>query len=275
MGLTRRSFLKTTLGTAVGAGVVYPTLIEPWRVAIEKISIRVPALSPAFAGFRIAHLSDLHYRPYTTRHQIAHVVELTNALRPDLVVITGDFITHGTGAIGSLAPLLGNLQATYGVIGSLGNHDVRCGEERVADILRQSGLEMLVNEGRVLEHNGGALFIAGVDSACNGVPDLRLALRERPPGMTTLLLAHEPDFADYIPKNAGVHLQLSGHSHGGQVCLPWIGAPILPDMGRKYWRGLHTVGHTQVYTNRGIGTIGLPVRFGSLPEITEITLQLP
>ena len=274
MRISRRAFLKTTLGATAGAGLVYPTVIEPWKLAIEKISIGLPALPAAFAGFKIVQLSDLHFQPFTTLRQIQHVVAVTNFLKPDLVLITGDFVTNGTGAMHILAPELAKIRSSYGVIGCLGNHDRRGGGNSVADSLRASGIEMLINEGRTFSHRGAEIFLAGIDSVCNGSPDLRAALATRPPGMTTILLAHEPDFADTILPSAAVHLQLSGHSHGGQVCLPFIGPPFLPDWGRKYWHGLQTVGTTQVYTNRGIGTIGLPVRLGSKPEITEITLQL-
>ncbi len=278
MRISRRAFFRTTLGAAIGAGIVYPALAEPWRVAVEKINIRLHGLPASFEGFKIIQLSDLHYRPYTTLRQIAHVVDLTNALKPDLVVITGDFISLGHDHINELTPILMKLEARHGVTGVLGNHDQSSGAGAITAALRQSAMEMLRNQGRELTHEGSSIYLAGVDSICGGggaYPHLNNALAGRAPGQTTILLAHEPDFADRLPVSAGISLQLSGHSHGGQICLPLLGALVLPDWGKKYWKGLRKVNQTQLYTNRGIGTIGLPMRIGSLPEITEITLGLP
>ncbi|MEO7932648.1 MAG: metallophosphoesterase [Chthoniobacterales bacterium] len=275
MRISRRAFLRTTIGAAVGAGVVSPALAEPWRVAVEKITVRLRRLPPAFAGFKIVQLSDLHYRPYTTLRQIAHVVDLTNRLQPDLVVITGDFVTEGHEHIDELTPILMKLQARHGITGVLGNHDQASGANAITAALRQAGIEMLRNQGRALTHEGASIYLAGVDSICGGdgaYPHLNDALVGRPFDQTTILLAHEPDYADRIPISSGISLQLSGHSHGGQICLPLVGALVLPDWGKKYWKGLRQLKQTQLYTNRGIGTIGVPMRVGSLPEITEITL---
>jgi predicted MPP superfamily phosphohydrolase len=272
--ISRRAFLRTTLALG-GVAVVSPALAEPWRVAVEKITVRLPGLPAAFAGFKIVQLSDLHYRPYTTLRQIAHVVELTNWLQPDLVVITGDFITQGFQHINDLTPITMKLAARHGVTGILGNHDQASGAKAITDALRQSGMEVLRNQGRAITQAGSSIYLAGVDSICGGdgaYPHLNNALVGRLPGQTTILLAHEPDYADRVPISADIALQLSGHSHGGQICLPLLGALILPDWGKKYWKGLRQLKQTQLYTNRGIGTIGVPMRVGSLPEITQITL---
>ncbi|HEX8372301.1 MAG TPA: metallophosphoesterase [Chthoniobacterales bacterium] len=273
MRLTRRDFIRKTLRATAATGLLY-TLAEPWRVEVEKITIRLPGLPASFEGFRIVQLSDLHYLPFTTLAQIGDVVDRTNSLKPDLVVITGDFVTGGHKRVGELTPVLERLRAPHGVTGILGNHDKAAGAASITATLRKAGLEMLRNEGRELSHGGSSIFLAGVDSICGGggYPDLKKALAQRPPAKTTLLLAHEPDFADKVHAHASVALQLSGHTHGGQVCFPLVGALILPAWGKKYWKGLYTVNRTQLYTNRGIGTTGAPVRFGSLPEITEITL---
>lgn len=274
MRISRRAFIQGTVGASLVAGVAYPTLLEPFQVAVESIQIPLAGLPAAFAGFKIVQLSDLHFQPFTTLRQIAHVVDITNTLDADLVVITGDFITLGSNSIEALAPVLGKLRARYGIAGVLGNHDQVSGSDQIATTLNKSRIEILRNYGRTITHQGARIYLAGIDSVCEECQDLTLALAHRPPGLTTILLAHEPDFADLIPAAAQVALQLSGHSHGGQICLPFAKPLILPEWGRKYWRGLRQVGSTLVYTNRGIGTSHLPARFGSVPEITRITLQV-
>ncbi len=272
MGITRRAFLKGTFQATVAAGVAYPALFEPWQVRVEKVVVPVTGLPAAFVGFRIVQLSDLHYRPYTTLRQIAHAVDLANSLQPDLTVITGDFITRGSGAIAELVPTLSQLRARHGVSSVLGNHDHGSGPERITHLLRAGGLEVLRNQGHEITRDGSSIYLAGVDSLCNGNPNLSAALFRRRGHSSTILLAHEPDFIDLVPDDAGIGLQLSGHSHGGQICLPLLGAPLLPAWGQKYWRGLRKVRQTHVYTNRGIGTMYVPLRLGSIPEVTELTL---
>jgi uncharacterized protein len=274
MRISRRAFIKRTWQATLATGAIYSTLVEPWRVEVEKITVFVPGLPNAFMGFKIVQLSDLHYQPYTTLGQIAHAVALANALSPDLIALTGDYITRSSGAIEKLAPVLARLEARYGVTSVLGNHDFGAGAARVTESLRGVGIEVLRNQGRELQHAGASIYLAGVDSVCNGIPKLSEALAARTPGKPTILLAHEPDFVDLIPTASDVCLQLSGHSHGGQIRLPYLGAPLLPAWGKKYWRGLHTVNKTQLYTNRGIGTIFVPARIGSTPEITELTLAV-
>ena len=158
------------------------------------------------------------------------------------------------------------------MIAVLGNHDHWNGAEIVAGALSERGIRVLRNQNYVIERESSKLWIAGIDDALEGRADLPRTLAGVPAQEATILLAHEPDFADYA---AGfpVDLQLSGHSHGGQVRIPGIGPIVLPAMARKYHTGLNRVGRMQVYTSCGIGVINPPVRLNCPPEVTLITLQ--
>ena len=131
---------------------------------------------------------------------------------------------------------------------------------------------MLRNAGRLIESNGDVFWLAGVDDVWEQHADLNAALASAPPGVLKILLAHEPDYADVVAADGRVSLQLSGHSHGGQVRLPFVGVPRLPYLGTKYPYGLRRVGNLWLYTNRGIGVIAPPIRFNCRPEVTLITL---
>jgi predicted MPP superfamily phosphohydrolase len=158
-----------------------------------------------------------------------------------------------------------------GIFTIFGNHDLWTNREAVQAGLAEAGLPLLYNEGISLSVGRGMLYLAGVDDGWSGQPDLEAALANRPKEALTILLAHEPDLADTFSLDGRVSLQLSGHSHGGQVRLPGLGALILPNMGKKYDQGLYKVNQTWLYTNRGIG-LTLPIRLNCPPEITEITL---
>ena len=154
----------------------------------------------------------------------------------------------------------------------LGNHDHWTDAEIVHRVLAERGITVLRNASFVLERGNKRLWIAGIDDAYEGKADLPAALAEVPTGEATILLAHEPDYADYVAPFP-VDVQLSGHSHGGQVRLPGIGPLILPALARKYHTGRYRVGSLQLCTSRGIGVINPPVRFNCPPEVTLITLK--
>jgi hypothetical protein len=138
--------------------------------------------------------------------------------------------------------------------------------------LTQAGIPLLRNSGRALEIGRAVLFVAGLDDGWSGRPNLDTALAARPAGAATVLMFHEPDLADAIAPDGRINLQLSGHSHGGQVRLPGLGAPILPYLGQKYDQGLYSLRDMWLYTNRGLGVVGPPVRFNCPPEVTDLTL---
>jgi len=281
MKISRRGFLKATAGmAALGvAGVVgavgsyeYGVHLATEWLAVEQVEIPLRKLKPALEGLKIVQLSDLHLYPYTQLDLIQQAIQTTNALNPDLVVLTGDYVLSTAEAIFDLAPVLSTLNARYGVFGILGNHDLWTDADTVRAGFAANGLPMLRNEGIELDIGGALLYLAGVDDGWSGQPDLKTALNEHRGNTPVILLAHEPDLADEFAGDGRVSLQLSGHSHGGQVRIPGLGALVLPYLGQKYDQGLNRVNDMWVYTNRGLGVIPPPVRLNCRPEITEITL---
>lgn len=275
MKITRRTLLKLglpALAGAIGTGG-YSTLIEPHRLSLERVTILTRALPERFEGFRIAVLSDFHLLPYTRLPHIESAVALVNSLRPDLVVLLGDYVDLTVETIHDLAPALSGLNARGGVAAILGNHDHWKGAGIVQDALMKQGIEVLRNSGRAIEAGGDQLYLAGLDSAWAGRPDLAQALSARRGNAPIMLLVHEPDFADLAAWDPRIMLQLSGHSHGGQVRIPHFGALRLPSWGQRYDQGLYRIRDMALYTTRGIGLVGVPVRFNCPPEVTEITLR--
>ncbi|MCB0167881.1 MAG: metallophosphoesterase [Anaerolineae bacterium] len=281
MKFNRRTFLKGAAGltatacltgTAGVAGFQYATQIETTWLSIEQLQVPLKNLPASLEGFKIVQLSDIHLHPFTQIDFVNEVVAATNRLQPDLVALTGDFVLKTAGSIFELAPVLATLNPTYGIFAVLGNHDIWTDDRTVRAGLEESGLTVLRNEGLALGVGKGQLYVAGVDDGWSGRPDLALALDRHRGDIPTLLLAHEPDLADRFAADRRVSLQLSGHTHGGQVRLPGKGALVLPRLGHKYEMGLYRVADMWVYTNRGVGVIGPPIRFNCRPEVTEITL---
>jgi uncharacterized protein len=236
-------------------------------------------------GLRVAQLSDFHYDPHFSVIPIRKSVNIVNQLHPDLVVLTGDFVTapffenapspdykKAALEIHPCSDLLSGLRSRYGSVAILGNHDLSCGAELIAETLRSKGIPVLRNNALSLEQNGKRLWFAGVDDVLMGKPDLPKALRGIPSEEPLILLAHEPDFVE-VTRKYPVDLQLSGHSHGGQIRIPMIGALYLPELARKFPMGRYSFGSLTLYTNIGVGTIGIPARFDCPPEVTLFTLR--
>ena len=282
--MTRRQFLATSaLGAAglaaIGAGALYH---DTTNLQVTRLQVRLRHLPARFDGLRIVQLSDCHYDRYVDVRVIIAAVEAANRLQPDLAVLTGDFVTqgpfrerHDVRSARDAEPcsqILSRLRAPLGTFAVLGNHDYYTDPEIVAEILRSRGFHLLRNQSFPLERDGARLWIAGINDAVAGADDLGQALQNISAPEATILLAHEPDFADWVPPGR-VDLQLSGHSHGGQIVLPIIGPPYLPPLARKYPWGLRRLGPLTLYTNRGVGTITLPIRYNCPPEVTLFTLR--
>jgi len=274
--ITRRRFLKLALGGAATAGlsaiggVGYTTLVEPRWLALERVDVPLPGLPASLDGFTIAQLADLHRGPEVTQEDIASAVELALRQEPDLVVLTGDYVTGSADYAPSCAKALSSLLASGDVLACLGNHDHWTDANVVAGALAGAGLTVLRNAAREV---ADGLWVAAVDDVWERHADLERALEGVPAGSMVVLLAHEPDYADQVAAVGRVSLQLSGHSHGGQVRLPFIGAPLLPYLGRKYPAGLYRVGEMWLYVNRGVGLIAPAVRFNCRPEVTLLRLR--
>lgn len=284
---SRRKFLKAGVA-AVGAGalalgtdgVVFEAN-DPQLVRLEIPLTRLPA---ALDGFTIAQLSDLHYDRFFSTTPIRKAVSIVNALQPDLIALTGDFVTipafsdylhnakKGAAAAEPCALAIAGLVARCGVFAILGNHDHDSDPDRVIEALTAQGIQFLRNSSAAIEARGSRLWLTGVDDVLTGKPDLDVSLKGIPRSEPVVLLAHEPDYADQAAAYP-IDLQLSGHSHGGQVRFPLIGAPILPDMAKKYPWGLRRIGPLTLYTNVGLGTIRIAARLNCPPEITLLTLR--
>jgi predicted MPP superfamily phosphohydrolase len=218
---------------------------------------------------RLAQISDLHLSQYTGPDLLHEVVQAINGLRPDAVLLTGDYVGGDAETAQWLVEPLRGLNALAFAV--YGNHDYWTDRDKVADYLDEAWVRVLCNEAVQLSEG---LWLAGLDDVWSGRPDLRTTLQEVPADAATLLLAHEPDYFDtVITSGAPVSVQLSGHSHGGQVRVPGLGAPVLPYLGKRYPIGLRRVGSRQIYTNRGLGVWPLPYRFNCRPEITLFTLE--
>ena len=277
---TRRQFLHRV--TAAGALAIAgdSLLLEPNRPRVVRRDFWFPRWPERMNGFTIALLSDFHYDPYFSTHPLHATVPLVNDLRPDLIVFTGDFVSvplieddeKGALAAEPCARLLSQMKARHGMWAVLGNHDVYTDPEHVTRALDAEGIHTLANESVAIERDGARVWLAGVNDVLSRTADLSQTLHGVPEGEATVLLAHEPDFADVTTKYP-VDLQLSGHSHGGQVRIPLLPPLYLPELAKKYISGTYRIGGLTVYTNAGIGTVGVPVRFNCPPEITLLTLR--
>jgi len=280
--MNRRTFLSYIFKTAAAIASVgtlttgYSIFGEPHWIQTKHVSLVLPNFPAAFSGMKMVQFSDVHLGNYFKMSRFAELVTRLNQLKPDLLCFTGDlFDDHQGHPSEDVIPLLQQLEAPLGKLAVLGNHDYRLGRQRITDLLTRGGFTVLNNSQGIVEREGVKIRVAGVSDMIFGKPNLQEALRRGKELSFTLLLVHEPDFAD-IAANFPIDLQISGHSHGGQVRLPFLGGSLsAPEFGRKYIQGLYTVANSklQVYTNRGIGTTLLPIRFMCRPEITVFTLK--
>jgi hypothetical protein len=244
------------------------------RLEISRVTVNLPRLPAEFDGLTIAHLSDIHYGQFIPADYVQRCVELANSLQPDLMALTGDFTLGAKAYAEPCAEILSSLKARIGKFAVLGNHDHYSSAGRMTRALRQAGLTVLVDEKESLEKRGEKLWLFGVDDLLEGDTDLVKLYRDCPADEMRLTLAHNPDFLDkYIETQQHTDFMLSGHTHGGQIRLPLLGAPHMKLLGHEYVMGLVQKGAMQLYTTRGIGTVGLPVRFLCPPEIVLYTLR--
>ena len=276
MSLTRREFLKLA-GAAAVAGVggvsAYGNLVEAWDYEVTETAVAVKDLPEAFEGFRIAQVSDVHHGRLVPIDEVRRVVGLANAARADMVALTGDYTTSLREYVEPCAEALGELRAPEGVWAVLGNHDHQTDGPLTRQALARRGIQVLTNANTELRRGADSLRLAGVDDWGWGKADFALAMRGVDASRPSVLLSHEPMALD-VPETRGVSLILSGHTHGGQVVLPLVGAPAAYVWKHlKYLRGMYESGGTRLYVSRGTGVIGLPVRVGARPEVAVLRLQ--
>lgn len=281
---TRRSMLKTlAFGTAGLA--LYAGEIERHWIDVEHRDIRIAGLPEAFDGLTIAQLSDIHLDEYTEPFLLREAVDQINRLQPDVVLLTGDYVSAQMlpkkmtiGAAWECATLLGQIACPHRYA-ILGNHDYWAGQEAVTEALQTRGIPVLRNAYLPIERGGSRIWLAGLEDPVSGRPNpdraIPVSIRNHPKE-PIILMCHAPDYVDELlahPAGQAVSFMLSGHTHGGQVRLPLIGAMHLPTGGRKYIQGWFPMGNLQLYVNRGIGSVGVPFRFDCRPEITKFTLR--
>ncbi len=273
--MARRRRLAVASALAGLGGLLYAREVEPRWVEVVRKELTLPRLAPEFDGYRIAQIGDLHLDDWTKPARLTRIAERVNAERPDLIVVTGDFASYSAKKLDAetLVGALRRLAAPDGVLAILGNHDYLTDVKLIRHCIKEAGLTELLNEVATLERRDATLHIAGIDDVMEGRGRLDLVLKELPENEAAILLAHEPDFADVASATGRFDLQLSGHSHGGQVRFPVLGKAILPPFSQRYVRGLHEVGGMLLYVNRGLGTVHARLRFGCRPEITTLTLR--
>lgn len=276
MSLTRREFLKwagaaAVVGTAGAA--VYGGVFEAWDYELTETVVRVKDLPERFEGFRVVQVSDVHHGRLVPIEEVRRVVELANSARADMVALTGDYTTSLKRYVEPCAEALADLRAPEGVWAVLGNHDHNTDGPLTREALGRRGIEVLTNQNTTLRRGADVLQLAGADDWGWGKADFARAVQGLDRSRPTLMLSHEPMALD-VPETRGVSLILSGHTHGGQVSLPFVGAPAAYAWKHlKYLRGVYEEGGTQLYVSRGTGMIGVPVRLGARPEVAVLRLQ--
>jgi uncharacterized protein len=285
--VSRRDFLRLLkiagldLAFLMFGGGIYMSKFEPSWLEVTELKLKLPHLPKSFSGFRLVQISDLHFSGWMNAERLHEVMSAVSSLSPDLLAITGDFaLAHFRRSqqedqerYTELTQVLSNYTSDFPTIGSMGNHDYWVDPVAMQGIFRDSGIIELSNNVHIIKSGGESLCLAGVGDIWYKQDRLDLVEAQVPQDMCAILLAHEPDFADTSARNGRFDLQISGHSHGGQIVLPFIGPPILPRLGKKYSQGLYRVGDMLQYTNRGVGMIPPYLRLNCRPEITVFTLE--
>jgi len=249
---------------------------------VSNVELSIPGLPRVFDGMRIAQLSDIHAGSFPDHTPFQEVRYILESLKPDLIAITGDFVNQRSQEMAVIAREYAKLKAPYGVVASLGNHDHYNTQEehdRLVATIRELGTNLLINQHIKIREAGSALVLAGTDNTGFRQSYARLdtALDGVFDDEPVILLAHDPTFWDkeVVPKRR-VNVMLSGHTHGGQFGIQALGLEWSPaQLVYKQWSGLYTNGEQQLYVNRGIGTVGPPMRIGIPPETTLFTLRSP
>ena len=273
--MTRRQWIKRTAVTSVAAGSAYPLLEAKW-CRLTRQTVAIPNLPAAFDGTTVAFLTDIHHGPFVPRVYVRSVIEMTNSMKPDIVLLGGDYSHRWQDYLARVHEDMGRLRARLGRFAVLGNHDHWDGLNESIAGLEAARTPLLRNAGTWIEKGGSRLRIAGVGDLWTDRPDVARAIGpETTDRDAVILLSHNPDVAEYCD-DPRVGLMVSGHTHGGQVVVPGYGAPRVPSaFGQKYLNGLVQAPRCQVYISRGVGTVTPPVRLFCRPEVAWLTLTRP
>ena len=273
--LFRAAPMPVWLALAPYALALYGTLFGARVLRRERVSVPVAGLPEGWRGARIVQLSDLHSGRHVTRQRLRGIARRAAKLKPDILVVTGDIVHNSPAFARQAAEAIASIPTRYGVYACLGNHDFWAGADSVDRELQKAGVTVLRNRGVLLERGGDQLWLCGADDPWGGRCDIRAALRGRPGDVATVLLSHQPNTWRRA-QELGVALQLSGHTHGGQLALLWLHRSLsLARFITPFVAGLYRAGTSYLYVNRGAGSVMPMVRIGARPEITELTLESP
>lgn len=273
--LCRTAMAATATGAVIGGALAYHARYrEPFAPVLERIEFSGFSTSKSTAPLRIGFVTDLHIGPAFRAVEAERALIQIAAAEPDLFLLGGDYACESPRYIAEAADLLSTYlsRARFGAFAVLGNHDYSNDAPRLTSHFERGGIRVLRNEAVPVSWDTNQLWIAGLDDAVLGRPDLPATYSQIPQGAKCVALWHEPDWAAHAAARGSL-LQLSGHSHGGQVRLPLLGPLAAPVGGRLYVAGPNAIDGMTVYTSRGIGIYRPPVRFRCPPEVTLVTLR--
>lgn len=288
--LSRRDFLKLlkviTIPTALFGvlGYQYSTDWEMNRIEISKLTLKLPRLASAFGGIRLVQVSDFHLGQWIDKERLDRIFSMALEQKPDYFLLTGDYLEYRPyGARNEWATYEENLDlirssfsqlsAYCPTVAILGNHDHKIYAGWLEESLTAAGIKVLRNSVMTVRRGNSVLHFAGLDDVSQKMDRLDMLISSFTDDAAAILMAHEPDIADVTAAAGRFDLQISGHTHGGQIVFPILGAPILPEFGRKYPSGLYNIEDMLLYTNRGVGVTTINARFNCRPEITVFTLE--
>jgi predicted MPP superfamily phosphohydrolase len=265
--------LPPWLAVAPYALALYGTSFGARALRRERVTVPVEGLPEGWRGARIVQLSDLHSGRHVTKQRLESIARRAARLKPDVLVVTGDIVHNSPAFARQAAEAIASIPTRHGAFACLGNHDFWAGADAVERELERAGVRVLRNRGVLLSRDGDGLWLCGVDDPWSGRFDLRAALRGRPEGAATVLLSHQPNTWARA-QELGVPLQLSGHTHGGQLAMLWLHRSLsLARFITPFVAGLYRAGQSYLYVNRGAGSVMPMVRLGARPEVTELTLS--
>jgi uncharacterized protein len=272
-GRLSRTVGAAALGTTTATVLHHARYRAPYRPRLERVDVAAPANARALAGLRIGYFTDPHLGPTTSANDVERALSLLFDATPHLLLLGGDLICESPRYGPEAAAILGRFgrKAPLGALAVLGNHDISNDACRLTSLLLAQGIQVLRNQSVSVAFGGVELSIVGIDDALLGHPDIRAAFSKVPDGQPSIVLWHEPDWAEEAA-HASAILLLAGHSHGGQVRLPIVGAISAPSGGRRFVAGFNRVNGMTIYTSRGAGIYRPPVRFRCSPEVTLVTL---
>jgi uncharacterized protein len=272
--VSRRRFLQTaSLFSLSSLSTDSTALAASEEIEVSNHTIHLKNLPRAFNGLKLVHLTDIHHSKFVSFNDVFRMVELSNRQDPDVVLLTGDYITWSKKFIPPMAEALRNLKSRLGVYAVLGNHDIRVDADQVTQALEKAQVKVLRNASARIDLKGDSLWVSGVDEYMYGQSDIALAMKDVPRSQPRILLAHNPEILNEAASHQ-VDFVLAGHTHGGQIKIPYMRSlNIVTQPGREILEGFVRNGRTQMYISRGLGKVVVPVRILCPPEIPVFYLH--